>query len=203
MKRFLVAAIFTLASAGVLAASPSLSNGSFESNSVHSGYAYGNVAAGWSFTGGSGVSSNGTAWGGSTSSGSHFAFLQNTASIAQSFVSPSAFNYRFFFDNALRALYDVGQTIVVQLDGNQIGTFTPTTSWSSVSASALNVGAGSHILAFLGTNPTHARDTSAFIDNVSMSVSPVPEPETYALMLAGLGLMGSFVRRRKQKSLAI
>jgi hypothetical protein len=201
MKRFLVASIFTLASASVFAASPSLSNGSFESNSVGGGYAYGNVAAGWSFTGGSGVSSNGTAWRGTTSSGSHFAFLQNTASISQSFVSTSAFNYTFFFDTALRAFYNAGQRVVVQLNGNQIGAFTPTTSWSSVSVSALNVGAGTHTLSFLGTNPTHASDTSAFIDNVSISVSPVPEPETYALMLAGLGLMGSLARRRKQKNL--
>jgi hypothetical protein len=27
--------------------------------------------------------------------------------------------------------------------------------------------------------------------------APVPEPETYAMMLAGLGLMGFMVRRRK------
>ncbi len=31
------------------------------------------------------------------------------------------------------------------------------------------------------------------------SVSPVPEPETYAMLLAGLGLMGGMARRRKQK----
>jgi PEP-CTERM motif len=30
-------------------------------------------------------------------------------------------------------------------------------------------------------------------------VAAVPEPETYALMLAGLGLMGAIVRRRKAK----
>ena len=30
-------------------------------------------------------------------------------------------------------------------------------------------------------------------------VSPVPEPETYALMLAGLGLVGFMARRRKSK----
>lgn len=33
----------------------------------------------------------------------------------------------------------------------------------------------------------------------SMTVAPVPEPETYAMMLAGLGLVGVAVRRRKQK----
>ena len=32
--------------------------------------------------------------------------------------------------------------------------------------------------------------------------SPVPEPETYALLLAGLGLLGFHARRRKQKEAA-
>lgn len=31
-----------------------------------------------------------------------------------------------------------------------------------------------------------------------VTVSPVPEPETYAMLLAGLGLMGMMVRRRKE-----
>ena len=32
--------------------------------------------------------------------------------------------------------------------------------------------------------------------------NPIPEPETYAMMLAGLGLLGFAARRRKQKSMA-
>ena len=33
-----------------------------------------------------------------------------------------------------------------------------------------------------------------------IDVSPIPEPETYALMLAGLGAMGFVARRRKQRA---
>jgi len=33
------------------------------------------------------------------------------------------------------------------------------------------------------------------------TVSPIPEPESYAMMLAGLGLMGYMVRRRSKKDL--
>lgn len=41
-------------------------------------------------------------------------------------------------------------------------------------------------------------DTSGAIARF-VSVSAVPEPETYAMMIAGLGVMGFFARRRKQK----
>ena len=37
----------------------------------------------------------------------------------------------------------------------------------------------------------------AFQYITSASIAPVPEPETYALMLAGLGLLGVVSRRRK------
>ena len=36
------------------------------------------------------------------------------------------------------------------------------------------------------------------IDNVSFRIAPVPEPETYAMLLAGLALMSGIARRRKQ-----
>ena len=35
--------------------------------------------------------------------------------------------------------------------------------------------------------------------NYAFRIAPVPEPETYAMLLAGLGLMGGIARRRKSK----
>jgi hypothetical protein len=40
---------------------------------------------------------------------------------------------------------------------------------------------------------------STFTTNVAAAVAAVPEPETYAMLLAGLGLMGTVARRRKAK----
>jgi hypothetical protein len=37
---------------------------------------------------------------------------------------------------------------------------------------------------------------------VNFNTAPIPEPETYAMMLAGLGMMGFVARRRKQKQTA-
>lgn len=36
-----------------------------------------------------------------------------------------------------------------------------------------------------------------YADNLSFVLTPVPEPETYAMLLAGLGLVGFMARRRK------
>jgi hypothetical protein len=41
-------------------------------------------------------------------------------------------------------------------------------------------------------------ETVAQTYTIDMVTAPIPEPETYALMLAGLGLVGFMARRRKQ-----
>ncbi len=55
------------------------------------------------------------------------------------------------------------------------------------------IATGATTLKFLSGDLVVAND----IDNVS--VSAIPEPETYAMLLAGLGLVGFAARRRKQK----
>ncbi|WP_296886038.1 PEP-CTERM sorting domain-containing protein [Thiobacillus sp.] len=49
---------------------------------------------------------------------------------------------------------------------------------------------------FKGVNKLVFSSVYAQVDNINLSVATVPEPETYALMLAGLGLVGFAARRR-------
>ncbi|CDG81542.1 FxDxF family PEP-CTERM protein [Janthinobacterium agaricidamnosum] len=196
MKRLLIAAAtVALFSVNAHGAVPVLKNASFEINLVGNDYGYGQVAPDWVFTGKSGVSASGTAWGGAASDGRYFAFLQTASSISQTFATDEAGDYTFTFDLALRPVLQAGQVVGVSLDGQQLGRYTfDGPGWSNRSATALNVGAGKHTLTFTGL--TNAGDTSAFVDNVKV-LSAVPEPETYAMMLAGFGLLGFVVRRRK------
>ncbi|WP_373988842.1 PEP-CTERM sorting domain-containing protein [Duganella sp. BuS-21] len=197
MKKLIIAAAVALLSTNAMAAA-SLNNTSFETNTVGGGYAYGNVAADWSFTGGGAVSHNYTAWNGVTASGDYFAVLQNIASISQTFSSDAAGVFSISFDMALRSGYYAGQVVGVTLDGNDLGSFAATsTGWNSFASASVTLGAGSHTLSFSGLNPTNQYDTSAFIDNVGLTVSAVPEPASYGMLMAGLGLVGLVARRRK------
>lgn len=56
------------------------------------------------------------------------------------------------------------------------------------------LGAGSYYLLVSGS----AVSKSAGSYSSGVSVTAVPEPETYAMLLGGLGLIGAVVRRRKQ-----
>jgi hypothetical protein len=51
----------------------------------------------------------------------------------------------------------------------------------------------------LGFNDSYKGDADYddFVVGVNFVASPVPEPETYAMILAGLGLVGFSIRRRR------
>jgi len=52
---------------------------------------------------------------------------------------------------------------------------------------------------FKGLNRIVFSSVYAQVDNINLSVAAVPEPETYALMLAGLGLVGFAARHARRR----
>lgn len=66
--------------------------------------------------------------------------------------------------------------------------------WQSISYTLLGHG-GVEALSFKAIGTSDSLGTS--LDKVSLT-SAVPEPETYAMLLAGLALLGFTARRRKQ-----
>lgn len=85
-------------------------------------------------------------------------------------------------------LFAGGEMITPQIANTYTGGFFGVVSTTAFSV--LSVHSGS----YSGNAETHDVDNVVF-----HNVSAVPEPESYALMLAGLGFMGFVARRRKAK----
>ncbi len=62
--------------------------------------------------------------------------------------------------------------------------------------------AGQHTLVFGGTIPELAPGASPFTVSVTANIAAVPEPETYALLLAGLGFVAWAARSRSKRTAA-
>ena len=218
MKTFRLAAlsvaVATLMSTTAIAGPVPLTNAGFEAP-IAAPYVYTPTGAGigWTFSGGAGVSRNGTAWGGTAYEGTQFAFLQVGMSadpiggggswMSQAFSLATAGTVDLDFQMALRAGYRTGQQVAVYLDGNMIGSsFAATsTSWTAVSVALGALGAGSHTLALAGLGDFATfGDTSAFIDAVALRTTAitVPEPATGALLLGALGIAGFALRRGRK-----
>ena len=103
----------------------------------------------------------------------------------------SATNY-FYGVNGFQ--YDYDDTY---RGNNQTYTLTGTLNGHSVTATfspASNASGG--FVGFLG-NDINGYESDANVSATVASIQAVPEPETYAMMLAGLGLVGALARRRK------
>lgn len=198
------------------AASVPLNNGGFENDWVSTGlvgsdgsvtffYRPAGPEVGWQFAGGGGVAHAYNLIG--AYEGSRFGLLQlgnpsdlfgaSGASFVQSFELETAATVELRFALAVRPGYAGGQSVSVAMDGQVLQTFAAQPGWHVQQLDLGLLSAGTHVLGFAG-NATYGiyGDTTAFIDAVQLDALPVPEPETWVSMLAGLVTIGVGAGRR-------
>ena len=137
-------------------------------------------------------------------------WITPTASQAQSFDAGSAgtYTYSLSFDlsgyKADTASFSgrvaADNSVVVLLNNQTISSASGFTSWSGFAANGGFV-AGINKLDFVVTNwaQNGGNPTGVRVEFTDSTVTPVPEPETYAMLLGGLALVGAIARRRKTK----
>jgi hypothetical protein len=138
-------------------------------------------------------------------------WITPTSTQSQSFDAwnDATYTYTLSFDltgaNASTAWFTgrvaADNAVTVKLNDNVIGGAAGFTDWTSFSA-GLNSGfvAGTNTLEFVVTNwaLSSGNPTGLRVEFTGSDVAAaVPEPETYAMLLGGLALMGFVARRRK------
>lgn len=199
MKALITALALIAAPAITLAAQPNLLiNGSFEDNAVANGKwnVFANIS-GWTSTGAGIEVRNNIV--GSAIDGVKFVELDSysNSGMFQSVSTSVGSSYNFSFSFANRegtaaATNGLDWTV----DGGKTWNAAPTlnsSKWADFSTSFI-ASSASTVIGFRATGTNDALGTS--LDKVSLTTA-VPEPESYALMLAGLAAVGFVARRRK------
>jgi serine protease len=148
-----------------------LADGNFETPALAAGgYQYTPSGGSWTFGGGSGIQSNGSAWGAPAApDGQQTAFLQGSnAQIAQT-VNLAAGSYSVSFYAARRAYQGAVQPIQISIDGIAVGSpISPVdTNFARFTSAVFTVGAGNHTLQLTSTNGDG--DNSSFVDAVTLN----------------------------------
>lgn len=118
--------------------------------------------------------------------------------IKQSFATTIGTTYTVGFHGATFANPTFGE-ITALIDNQVINTyqlFNTTSASNTWEYFSFNFTATSAMTTLEFKNTQAAGIQYSFLDNASVVAVPVPEPETYAMLLAGLGLVGFAARRR-------
>ncbi|MEF7612788.1 FxDxF family PEP-CTERM protein [Aquincola sp. MAHUQ-54] len=207
MKYLLASAVAALAVTGFSAnaATNLVTNGSFEATTQAAGtWNIYSSLPGWT-SGPRGVElRNDVA--GSAFDGNNFIELDTTGNsfIAQAIATSFGEHYTLSFSYSARpgtaSLGAHSNDILVMWGLKPITLLSATNAtsehqWSTYSFDVTGSYGHSTVLSFwaLGKSDTHGGS----LDNISLT-TPVPEPETYALMLGGLAALGMVARRRRQ-----
>lgn len=100
--------------------------------------------------------------------------------------------------------FQLNDTLSIQITGTKVdGTVVSASQRLSLTAGQFTTYGSPYFNGFTGltsiklsgTGTNNARYVG--VDNVSFTITPVPEPETYALLLAGLGVVAAVARKRK------
>jgi hypothetical protein len=151
-----------------------ISNASFETPSVGTGYWYNPPGGNWTFDSDSGIQANSSAWGAPTApDGTQTAFVQisngtNNGSLWQ-MAYCTAGTHTLSFKAALRSINNGAITLNVLVDGTVVGTYSPTTttSFTSYTTSSFTTTLANHKIQFTAVGTT-AVDATIFIDVVSI-----------------------------------
>ncbi len=218
LANILAAAAFLAAS--FAASATTLVDGSFETKGAAtpglSDYCYDGFSAGGRpicaaspWTGGGVIVTGAGPWGGTTTpAGNYYGFVQGTSVVSQSFTATETGTGVLTWIDANRGNQGGLQSYTVSIfDGTTttgLGTYTSAfggfVGRSTASFGLIN--GTSYTLSFTGLTTyigTNDSDRTSFIDNVVLTstAATVPEPSTWAMLIAGFGLVGFAARRRR------
>jgi hypothetical protein len=140
-------------------------------------------------------------WGGTTTpDGTYFGFIQMRSVVAQTFTADAnATGVVSWIDTNRGGFGGIQSYDVTIFDGTTttlIGSYTSAVGgWVNRSSSSFALVNGTtYTLSFIGLAQD---DSTSFIDSVALGTTPVPEASTWAMLVAGFGLVGAAARRRR------